>query len=175
MVDVYNYISKYNLPVQVCANLTQSFMSTGADGVVPAPSGNKIGGHSMVLKGIINHNGKLKYMVLNSWGSNWGLAGHCVLDPDFYALEMWGGIPEETTSLTDRPRQIMLRIGSTTMLTDAGTVIMPQAPCYINGKTMVPVREPFEKIGYEVKWYKMAEGGDIITMMDGGEQDKLEI
>lgn len=53
----------------------QSFETIGADGMVPAPSGNLLGGHAMLAVGYDDAKGCV--LVRNSWGPEWALAGYC--------------------------------------------------------------------------------------------------
>lgn len=170
MLDVCNYISRFELPVLFGCNLKASFEQTGSDGIIPSPAGESLGGHEMVLLGVQMHDGRLQFVGQNSWSDRWGNKGRFILDPEHYTLEMWGIIPEEADDIYKRPKQIMMTIGSNKMLTDVGVITLPQAPLIVaSGNAMVPLRAPFEAIGYKVKFYWMADGRHVISMIDGGE------
>lgn len=55
----------------------QGFMDTGKDGVVPAFSGNTLGGHCTCIVGYDDN--RSRFIVRNSWGTGWGDSGYCYL------------------------------------------------------------------------------------------------
>lgn len=65
-----------------------SFISqtTAATGIVTTPvpgKDNLIGGHAMTCVGFEYVGGKLRFIVRNSWGTRWGMAGYCRMDADY--------------------------------------------------------------------------------------------
>jgi hypothetical protein len=59
-------------PVSVGLGIYASFETTGANGIVPAPSGALLGGHNLLLTGWDLLNMPDYYIADNSWGPGWG-------------------------------------------------------------------------------------------------------
>ena len=78
-------------PIAFGMSIFQSFPSrdSGSTGVIPAPSGKLLGGHSMVIVGyddnftVCDAKQKGVLIVLNSEGSGWGDGGYGYLSYDF--------------------------------------------------------------------------------------------
>jgi hypothetical protein len=81
-----------NGPVMIAVKVFDSFMATGTDGVVHAPSGSMRGYHMMLAAGYSLSHIKAK----NSWGLGFGKAGY-VLMP----WEVWGSMGTEAWSIVD--------------------------------------------------------------------------
>jgi hypothetical protein len=64
-----------NGPLVVGVNVHDSFVATGADGIVQFPSGKLQGGHAIL---VIGYN-KLGLVCKNSWSTRWGNKGYCVI------------------------------------------------------------------------------------------------
>lgn len=66
-------------------------------GIVPAPGGNVIGGHAILLVGYDDSTRRLKFK--NSWGANWGDHGYGYLPYDYIlqgqASDFWAWFSEE--------------------------------------------------------------------------------
>ena len=78
-------------PVLMSMTLHESFMDTGADGRVPMPTGQEIGGHCMAFMGA--HQGMREFIVPNSWDTDWGDKGWCRIMFDHFMdveHEAWG-------------------------------------------------------------------------------------
>ncbi len=168
--DISDYLSLLGLPVLFCTQLTESFMTTGSNGVIPSPSGAVVGGHAMQCVGIQNGS----FILQNSWGTEWGDKGFGYLnESDNFNIEAWGVIPEGIDTLINRPQVIMLTIGSTTMMVDVTPVILDSPPVIINQRTMVPLRAISEALKVKVDFYGQPNGRHIIVLRSGGEQDTI--
>ncbi len=169
--EVYDYFRIYDLPIMFGMSLTNSFYTTPSTGMVPAPSGDRVGGHAM--RGIGIRDGRL--IVQNSWGSQWGDSWKGYINiTEQTGIEMWGIIPENSETLINRPQEMLLTLGSKTMLVDNKIIEMDVAPFAQNNRTWVPLRFVTEALGAEVKWYPMPEGKDMIILRWGGEIPKEE-
>lgn len=170
MQEISDYLWLFGLPVWFCTMLTQSFLRTGADGMVPSPTGDPIGGHAMQCVGIQNG----RYILENSWGEDWGDHGFCYLkETDNFSIEAWGAIPWNVETLIDAPHLIMVTIGSETMMVDDRPVTLDSSPVIINQRTMVPLRAISEATGAKVEFYGMPDGKHRILLRYGGEQETI--
>jgi C1A family cysteine protease len=71
----------------------ESFEETGPDGMVPGvqPGEGVLGGHAVLAVGWEMREGRRLFVIRNSWGKDWGDAGHCYW-PDSYlhhAFDAW--------------------------------------------------------------------------------------
>lgn len=68
-------------PLYFAMEVTESFVHTGADGLVPPnPFGEDLGGHCMCI--LSAKQSDRRFLVANSWGTGWGAQGYCLLDFD---------------------------------------------------------------------------------------------
>lgn len=168
--DISDYLTLFDLPVLFCTLLTESFMDTGANGVIPSPSGAVVGGHAMQCVGLDNG----RFILQNSWGTEWGDKGFGYLnEADDFNIEAWGVIPENIETLIERPQVVMLTVGSATMMVDDQKVILDSPPIVINQRTMVPLRAISEALKGKVEYYGQANGRHMIILRWGGEQDGM--
>lgn len=168
--DVYDYLRLYDLPVFLGVMVYDSFMQTGADGMVPAPAGNLLGGHAMRCVGI--RHGRV--IVQNSWGTDWGAAGHAFIDlAQHRGWEAWGVIPETSDTLVKRPQEIFMSLGSTTVMVDGRKITLDVAPFVKDSRTFVPLRAITEMLGAKVTFTSIP-GGGLILLQWGGEQEKTD-
>lgn len=70
--DVKQILYQFGAGVTICLSVYDSFFSTGADGIMPAPSGKPAGGHCMVIEGWDDRFA----WVANSWSTGFGLHGY---------------------------------------------------------------------------------------------------
>jgi hypothetical protein len=91
--EVKAYLYNEKKPVIVSINVYESFLNT-VNGIVPPPSGKRLGGHAMVIVGYDN---KGNFITLNHYGQWGGNNGFLLLDIDDEVLykEFW--------SVTDKP------------------------------------------------------------------------
>ena len=171
--DVNDYMVKYDLPVFFGMYLTPSFFGTMADGIVPPPEGDILGGHAIVVIGIKRINEKWYLVLQNSWGTGWGDNGRCYvcLDDKHRGLEMWGIIPEATELLTNRPQQILMTIGKNEYYVDNVRKTMDVSPFIKDDRTYVPLRFMVEALGARVTPIKYPDGTYVILSEWGGEQN----
>ena len=71
-------------PVLIGFPVFQSFESIGSDGMMPMPEKNEsqIGGHAVVCHGF--DDGRAALSIQNSWGADWGAAGHFYMPYEFF-------------------------------------------------------------------------------------------
>lgn len=172
--EIRKFIYTYNCPVLITVEVVDSFYNVGKDGVMPPKSGNFLGNHAMICNGNeITLSGTSYYDVQNSWGDDWGKGGSCYIDPTTYQFkEAWGLVNETPQNTVSRPREMLMTIGNNNILFDNKIKTVPQGPIIYNDKTMVPVRELCEALGYKVKYYPSGhpEGkGSLVYIGDGGE------
>ena len=125
-------------PILYCVPVHQNF-TPDSEGRIPMPSGVLRGYHAMTAIGW-RHGA---WLVQNSWSASWGKNGRCWIPWEFPALEVWG----ITDAPTERKREVLLHIGSKTMLIDGFPVEMDVAPYIKDGRTMLPVRFVGEAFG----------------------------
>lgn len=82
-------------PAFMAMALHDSFFETGKDGIVPDPRGQEAGGHCMAI--ILADQETKRFLVPNSWGTNFGAEGYCWIGWDHFltksASEAWA-IPD---------------------------------------------------------------------------------
>ena len=69
-----------NHPVVFGTLISEAFRTVDDDTPLRPPSGNVIGGHAMMICGYLSG---LGFIVKNSWGTDWGMAGFCIMHPDY--------------------------------------------------------------------------------------------
>lgn len=168
--DIYDYLRLYDLPVFLGVMVYESFMAPGPDGMIPAPAGALLGGHAMRCAGI--RDGRV--IVQNSWGEDWGDGGFAFIDLSQHrGWEAWGVIPESSDTLIKRPQEMLMTIGSKTVLMDGKAITLDVAPFIKDSRTFVPLRFLVEALGAKVTFVPQPNAG-FILMQWGGEQEKLE-
>lgn len=75
--------------VTVSYPIYNSFYNTGSNGIVPIPSGSIHGNHMMTIIGWIVIDNVEYWVILNSWGSNWGKNGQCFIKTSVGFNEAW--------------------------------------------------------------------------------------
>lgn len=87
------------LPVAMGFIVPESFesASVAGTGIVPLPRPNEKfkGGHAVLVVGYGKLNGKLHFIIRNSWGTNWGDNGYCYMPVEYFeqgiVVDMWTG------------------------------------------------------------------------------------
>lgn len=175
--ELKTFIYTYKCPVLVVMNVYESFYGTGTNGIVPANNGTYYGSHAMIAHGWKIINSRLHIYGQNSWSIDWGKKGFWYIDPITCPfIEMWGLINETPQSTVNRPKEIMMTIGSNNILIDSQVKEVPQGPIIYNDKTMVPAREFCEALGYKVKYYPSGDSkgkGSLVYIRDGGEYSNI--
>lgn len=83
--------------------LWESFLKTGKDGIVPAPSGEFLGYHEMAVYGWQTINGQKHIAGQNSWSYRFGNGGRFLYNVDYPIQESWAeedDIKEESEDMT---------------------------------------------------------------------------
>lgn len=167
--DINDYFVLFEVPCMLGIMVYESFLQTGADGIVPAPFGKLLGGHAMRCIGIFNG----RVILQNSWGAKWGKNGLCYLDLSQHtAWESWGALPEDSRLLIQRTQDILLTLGSKTMWVDGKRVEMDVAPFAQNNRTYVPLAFIAQALGAKVKW--VPQGG-MVFLQWAGEQEAKDV
>lgn len=141
-------------PVLLCINVYPSFYKTNSDGLVKevGENENKQGGHAMTIVGWSVFNGRTYWNVLNSWGQDWGNNGFCMISTNYKGImEVWGITDQRVDNSV-----LLLKVGSNTMYVNGEPIKLDQAPVVDNKswRTLIPIRGPFEALGFDVKWYE---------------------
>ncbi len=71
-------------PVVFGTKVAKGFLDVDTFNPVKEPTGSTIGGHAMIVVGVLNGN----FIVKNSWGMDWGSSGFCLMTPSYLA---WSG------------------------------------------------------------------------------------
>ena len=71
-----------NHPVVFGTDINKDFVRLRDEGPVGPPSGVVVGGHAMLIVGYLTG---LGFIVKNSWGSDWGDGGFCIMKPEYIA------------------------------------------------------------------------------------------
>jgi hypothetical protein len=73
-------------------------------GYIGPYGGREEGGHAILALGVsATANGGHAYIIRNSWGSNWGLAGNCLLDSSWAKPEIYGAFALTGSNRTVTP------------------------------------------------------------------------
>lgn len=70
-------------PVAAGIMVYENFETVGSDGELGMPSGKQLGGHAVLLVGYREDG---KFLVRNSWGTDYGMVGHCWI-PEAYLTD----------------------------------------------------------------------------------------
>lgn len=150
--EVMQALYSLKAPVYIGITATASFAwFTRADGMVAdEPIGNFqrgsahwLGGHAMIVVGWRRIDGRLYWIVQNSWGTAWGDGGRC------YMPAHWLGIDELWIVTDRRPRGkgVRFKIGQPAVehLSEDGSQVtravkIDTAPFLQSGRTQVPLR-----------------------------------
>jgi hypothetical protein len=175
--EVKTFIYTYECPILVIIDVYESFYNTGSDGIVSPNSGTYYGRHAMIAHGWYIIDGKPYIYGQNSWSEQWGKGGFWYIDPTTCPfVEMWGLLNELPQSVTDRPKEILMTIDNNKMIIDGKEKVIPQGPIIYNDKTMIPVREFAEALGYKVKYYPSGDPkgkGSLVYIKNGGEYSDI--
>ena len=168
--DCFEVMKKFDLPlvagVLVYNNWTEAFKNGGVIPQLDGKEGNSIGGHAIRLLGKKTINGKVHFIVGNSWGKS--IADNGV----FYIPHDYKGLFEAWLMLPHIKKEIKLPIGKNFYQINGKTYPMDTTTKVINGRTYVPLRFFTEALGaLEVKWVESSSmamvyiGGDLIRFI----------
>jgi C1A family cysteine protease len=87
------------MPVAIGFTVYKSFESfdVAETGIVPMPKAgeSQLGGHAVLVVGYKKIDGKLYFIIRNSWGTDWGDKGYCYMPEEFFTkgivVDMWTG------------------------------------------------------------------------------------
>ena len=170
VAEISAFIQTYNVPAFIGMTVYQSFVNTGFDGIVPAPSGSILGGHGMQV--VATKGGNQKVEVQNQWGTGWGHYGNCTVDLSQHAgWEAWGFIDEDTTAIVNKQHEFMISFATNKITFGDGTTKNLRGPAILhNSMTYINARDILEATGYgKIKWYPMPTGA-LVYASDGGGQ-----
>lgn len=150
-------------PVLAGVLVTESFVQ--AKETIPLPAGRILGGHAVCLCGYDDK--QEAFLLMNSWGSGWGVNGFSWLPYTFVSWKTDDGIPAffEAWACVDLPfsvrqaKSIVMRVGNKTAYVDGEAVPLDVSPVIASGRTLLPVRFIAERLGYIVNW--QAETGVV--------------
>lgn len=75
---------RMNHPVVFGTLINSNFSQLRSEGPVGPPKGATRGGHAMMVCGYLSGKG---FLIKNSWGSDWGDGGFCIMTPEYLAWE----------------------------------------------------------------------------------------
>lgn len=141
-----------NAPILYCIAVYPSFYNVDrSTGIVHdvQPYESILGYHAMVAVGWDTINGRKYWIVHNSWSTNWGKNGICLIPFDYKGFdEAWG-----LTDHNPTPRKtIVLTIDSKDILINGFKASMDVAPFIKDNRTFVPVRFVAEAMDMRVTW-----------------------
>jgi hypothetical protein len=94
--DMVAVLGVEKLPIIIGANVYDAAMlRAGKTGSLGLSKGNGagVGGHAMLVTGYFNYSAdnpmQTEFMVLNSWGSAWGLDGYCNMTAEYLVQEVF--------------------------------------------------------------------------------------
>lgn len=170
MTDVYAYMMEHEVGILVGCSVDSGFTRVGASGIIPAFTGPRLGGHMMYAPDIVSIAGTLRLALQNSW-AGWGDGQRGYMDiATASGLEMWGPLPDDSSWYTEMPNEIILTVPADHskrhdfMWVDNRKVEMPVGPFYVENKLCTALREPFEAMGAEVEWTRLADKSDVIRI-----------
>ena len=156
--EIATYIKKTGFPVPIMFPVYSNIVEAQGTGIVPFPAGTFLGRHEVLACEIFYRNGMPRVRFQNSWNENWGDKGFGDIDPSMIS-ESWGVWDDYPESLSDYPTEMVFQVGNKRVITDKGTVVMgeDEVPILHNDRIKLPIRKPFELIGWYVDWYQNIE------------------
>jgi hypothetical protein len=88
-----------NHPVVFGTDINKAFVQLRNEGPVGPPDGVVVGGHAMLIVGYLSG---LGFIVKNSWGSDWGDGGFCIMKPEYISWPFTRDIWVPTKGMTFR-------------------------------------------------------------------------
>lgn len=147
-------------PVGISIPVYESFFEGGHLNKPNTSKEKFYGNHFMAIIGWIDN----RWIVLNSWGKNWGsLNGFCTLPFDYPKNEMWA-----ITDLKPVDPVIRMTIGSKTYTIGDKTFEMDTAPFIKDDRTFVPIRFVAQALGCAVDWKETGPGQGQVIITKGG-------
>jgi hypothetical protein len=167
--EIKTFLMNEQIPVLFAMSLTNTFFNTGADGIMPKPEGEIVGGHAMIIVGYRLINNREYWIVSNSWGEGFGDKGYCYIPIETPLIEVWGLTDRNPNEEINKPQLIQMIVGDKMYATETEIKYMDVAPFIKDGRTFVPIRFVAEALGYKVDYYTDSDNRKIIIITDGGE------
>ena len=141
---------KNTMPVSAAYPLYDSFYNVKNDGKVPMPKKSEsiIGYHQMTIVGWTKNN---EWIVVNSWGSNYGLKGLYFI-PFNYKCDSCIAVSDTITPIKNKAKNIMIEIGKSEYMVDDKWMKFDSIPYIKHSRTFVPIRFITEALGASVEW-----------------------
>lgn len=152
IVDIKNAIMNLG-PVTISYPIHEGFFNTGVDGIVPSPIEEEqyYGNHMMTIIGWKVFDNVERWIVLNSWGKEWGHEGKCYIATDVSFTEAWS-ITDSIIPDSINKKTVIMTIGKSYYFINGEKFIMDTVPIIKNSRTFVPVRVISESLGAQVDW-----------------------
>lgn len=144
------------MPVTASWMIYDSFFDTGEDGIISIPntqSEQYLGNHQMTIIGIRDDN---KYIVVNSYGENYGFKGMYFI-PFEYKFSQAYSISDTIIPAKYKAKEIIMKINDSNILIDGKSIISDIYPIMINDRTMIPIRLLTEALGASVEWIEQSK------------------
>jgi len=141
--------------------LFDSFNRVGKDGIVPNHNRARerhLGGHAMLVIGWRVIAGREYWVIVNSWGAEWGDGGICYIEtnPSAYVFdEVWAVADNILPASCETIRTITFNVNSSSsrrVVLDGKVFEMPTPFIVRDGRTFVPLRFFSEALGCHVRW-----------------------
>lgn len=148
--DIKKCLTK-GMPVTAMWEMYPSFYEVGEDGIVKVPDKSNetyLGNHQMTIIGWTTDK---KWIVLNSWGIDYGFKGLYYIPFTYTMLEAYG-VTDTIYPSKVKAKNIQLQIDSNIMIVDGKEVELDVAPYISNNRTLVPLRAVSESLGAIVEW-----------------------
>lgn len=189
--EIAQYIIQEEVPCWGAFDVYSNISTVGKDGIIPEPSGKKLGGHAVLFHGVVKRNNKRYIPFPNTWGKTWGDSGWGYL-PVEMAKEAWGDYDRPPESHDNMPHEIVFftkdidaTMNTKTIWTDCNNLQLSEHPdayvegnkiivrngvaaAYVENRLMTIVRPAWEAIGWEVNWF-----GDYVVLKKGKSESRL--
>lgn len=133
----------FNGPVLIVIPVHQSFFQCRGELLLPGSTEDIAGYHAITVIGYT----KDRYIVQNSWGTEWGKGGICYMPFNYPITEKWA-----ITDLVIQHDIIKLTIGSKVMTVNGVNKAIDVAPFIKESRTFLPVRVISEALDTIVDW-----------------------
>lgn len=141
---------KAGMPVSVAYPIYTSFYNVKNDGIVSIPKNNeKLEGYHQML--IVGWTKNKQWIVINSWGSNFGFKGMYVI-PFSYKFDSAIVVSDTISPCKYKAKQIKFTVNNPCYVVDKQIKEFDSVPYIKNDRTYVPIRFITEALGASVEW-----------------------